>query len=50
MRKPKIKKRKLSYFVYLKKSEMFQCFDKQSALFYYELLKHTQRKKENPTQ
>ena len=50
MRKPKIKKRKNYYFVYLKKSEMFQCFDEKSALFYYELLKHTQLKKETLTQ
>ena len=39
MRKPKIKKYKNYWLVYREKKKAFQCFDKKSALFYYELLK-----------
>ena len=39
MRKPKIRKRKNYWLVYLKKAEAFKCYDKKSALFYYELLR-----------
>ena len=39
MKKPKIKKRKNYWLVYRKKKEAFQCFDKKSALFCYELLR-----------
>lgn len=44
MKKPKIKKRKNYWLVYREKIKAFKCFDKKSALMYYELLKNEYQK------
>ncbi len=41
MKKPKIKKRKNYYLVYTTKKERFKCFNLNTAIFYYNVLKST---------
>ena len=43
MKKPKIKKRRGYWLVYLNKKEVFKCFNENTALFYYEFLKNSAR-------
>ena len=38
MKKPKIKQRKNYFLVFRERKKAFKCFDKTSALFYYNVL------------